>query len=145
MEPFTQQRKVPFVLFMLLTFIVTSLTPAWASTPLMSTTPDTVVEQEDIDQEFVLKLEDDLLINTQLANYIRLGGDFDSLSVSEVVYIDRTTVTARVYGVLKYGTGVGSFTLLGQALEGGNGAKSQWLLEPCRYGCPCAGIRGSSR
>jgi len=102
MEPFTQQRKVPFVLFMLLTFIVTSLTPAWASTPLMSITPDTVVEQEDIDQEFVLKLEDDLLINTQLANYIRLGGDFDSLSVSEVVYIDRTTVTARVYGALKY-------------------------------------------
>lgn len=133
MTVLSKWNKVHIVLVALLAFIIMALSPvqAWAAT--MSATPNTVTEKAGFDQEFTLTLEGDQFLDTVPAEYIDLGGDFESLSVSEVVYQNSTTVTAQVYGDLSYGTGQGTITVLGQALNGVEDATATVTVQEAVY------------
>jgi hypothetical protein len=98
----------------------------------MSVNPEAVVEQDDFFEEFELRLEDDLLINTQLADYISLDGDFEGLMCFRGVYFDNTTVTVKIYGDLKYDTGTGHYHLIRRCIR-------RW--QRCHCLCNC-GARG---
>ncbi|MGI6143618.1 MAG: GLUG motif-containing protein [bacterium] len=104
---------------MLLAFIVTMLPPLPAGAAALRVIPHTVVEQDDFNEDFLLTLEDDSFLDAPLPESLSLGGDFEGLNVSEVVYTDSTTVIAKIYGELKHNTGTGTITLAGQALESG--------------------------
>ncbi len=90
--------------------------PVWAAT--MDVDPDTVTEQEGFDQQFTLTLTEDTFQSTVSSEHVELGGDFQSLSVGEVVYSDSTTVTTRVYGDLYSDNGIGTIKIYSDALVG---------------------------
>lgn len=119
---FIKRRKLSFALLVLLSFCITMLVPVGALAALMRATPNEVTEQDDFTEEFELKLEDDFLISTELEDHISLGGDFEGLNVTEVVYKDSSTVIAKINGALKRDTGVGRITISGKVLSSGKDA-----------------------
>ena len=113
----SKRNKAPLVLLVLLAFSFTFLLPGQAWAAVMGAGPAAVTEQDDFAEDFRLTLEDDRFSAIPAEN-LTLGGDFENLSVSEVVYKDGTTVTAKVYGNLNNGTGTGALTVQEPALEG---------------------------